>query len=123
MNLPLRTILAFCAIGAAASGCSSTGGQVETSPEAAKIAVYESEPPGHRPYSLVKRIWVTTWRSTNLVPGYRSIAEGTADFREQAVALGGDAVANFGCYRLDANIPLESNPKMYCNGKIIKYLN
>ncbi|HUN69989.1 MAG TPA: hypothetical protein VMU46_14405, partial [Burkholderiales bacterium] len=67
--------------------------------------------------------WVTTWRSTNLVPGYRSIAEGTADFREQAVALGGDAVADFGCYRLDANIPLESNPKMYCNGKIIKYLN
>jgi hypothetical protein len=121
MNLPMRTILAFCAIGATASGCSSVGGQAEPSPEAAKIAVYEAEPPGHRPYGLVKRIWVTSWWSASLVPGYGSVAEGTAAFREQAVALGGDAVTNFGCYRLDASIPLESNSKMYCNGKIIKY--
>jgi len=119
MNLPLRTILALCAIGAAASGCSSVG---TPSPDAGKIGIYEAEPPGHRPYSLVKRIWVTSWRSTNYVPGYRSVAEGTADFREQAVALGGDAVTNFGCYRLEGDIPQESNPKLYCNGKIIKYL-
>lgn len=121
MNRPLRTILAFCAIGATAAGCSSVSPRAGT-PEASKIAVYEAEPPGHRPYGVVKSIWVTSWRSTNLVPSYRSVTEGTSDFREQAVALGGDAVTNFGCYRLDPTIPMESNPKMFCNGKIIKYL-
>ena len=115
-----HTILAACAIGVLAAGCSSVPTQPETTAD--KIAVYESEPPGHRPYNLVKRIWVTSWRSTNIVPSYRSVAEGTADFRDQALALGGDAITNFGCYRLDAKIPLESNAALYCNGKIIKYL-
>ena len=120
MKRTTHTILAACAAGAISAGCSGVPTQPETT--AGKIAVDEAEPPGHRPYSLVKRIWVTSWRSTNIVPSYRSLAEGTADFRDQAVALGGDAVTNFGCYRLDATMPMESNPRLYCNGRIIKYL-
>jgi hypothetical protein len=122
MNRPLRMLLAFSVIGAATAGCSGTARQAETAAEAEKIAVYESEPPGHRPYGVVKSLWVTSWRSVAIVPSYRSVAEGAADLRDQAVALGGDAVTNFNCYRLDASIPLESNPKMFCNGRIIKYL-
>jgi hypothetical protein len=122
MNRPISTILAVCAVGACVAGCSSFPEHAETAPGADKIAVYESEPPGHRPYGLVKRIWVTSWWSVGLVPSYQSVAEGAADFRNQTVALGGDAVTNFNCYRLDATIPPESNPKLFCNGKIIKYL-
>jgi len=122
MKNPVNAILALCAITAFAAGCSGVSSHAESSPDAGKIAVYESEPPGHRPYALVKRNWATSWRSTNILPSYRSRDEAAADFREQAVALGGDAVTNFNCYRLDANLPPESNPKLICNGKIIKYL-
>jgi hypothetical protein len=122
MNLPLRTILTACAIGVTAAGCTSVTMQPEATAAADKIAVYEAEPPGHRPYGLVKSVWVTTWWSATLVPGYRSVEEGAADLRNQAAALGGDAVTNFNCYRLDPTIPRESGPKLICNGKIIKYL-
>lgn len=121
MKRPLSTILAVCAIGASTAGCVSFTKHPETTADSERIAIYESEPPGHRPYTLVKSIWVTSGWSLALVPGYRSAADGATDFRNQAVALGGDAVTNFGCYRLDATIPLESNPKLICNGRIIKY--
>ena len=121
MNNSLRAILALFAIGAAA-GCAGFASNAETAAAADKVAVYEAEPPGHRPYGVVKSVWVTTWWSATLVPGYRSVEEGAAGMRNQAVALGGDAVTNFGCYRLDPTIPRESSPKLICNGKIIKYL-
>jgi hypothetical protein len=119
MSRFFNTVLSLCALGTLAAGCSS---MPLPSEGADKIAVYEAEPPDRRPYRLVKRIWVTTWRSVAMVPTYRSVEEGTADLRNQAVVLGGDAIMNFGCYRFDASIALESRPKMICNGNVIKFL-
>jgi hypothetical protein len=121
MSRPLRRIFAISAICVSAAGCTSFAGHTETAPDADKIAVYESQPPSHRSYVLVKRLWVASWASAGWVPSYQSVAEAAADFRSQAVALGGDAVMNFNCCRYDATIPLESNPKLFCNGNIIKY--
>jgi hypothetical protein len=114
--------LAACAIGASAAGCAGFNRHAEAVPESDKVAIYEAEPPHHRPYSRVKSIWVTSGVSIGVVPGYRSAEEGRIDFRNQAVALGGDAITNFNCYRLDPTIPLESQPKLICNGNVIKFL-
>lgn len=109
------TLCAFCVL---ATGCSSVAGPQE----AGKIALYEAIPLDPRPYKLVKRIWVASGRSAGIVPKYRSVEEGAAAFRDRAIALGGDAVMNFGCYRLDADIAPESRPDLICNGNVIKYL-
>ena len=92
------------------------------SQEADKITVYEAVPLDRRPYRLVKRIWVASGRSAGMVPTYDSIEEGASALRNRAVALGGDAIMNFGCYRLDANVAPESRPDLICNGNVIKYL-
>ena len=113
------TVCVFCALTA---GCTSFAGNPERSPEVDKIAVYETVPPGPRPYRLVQRLWTESWRSAFNVPKYGSTADGAADLQNQAVALGGDAVVNFGCYRLKPEIPAESRPDLICNGNVIKYV-
>ncbi|HLX79150.1 MAG TPA: hypothetical protein VKS43_01055 [Burkholderiales bacterium] len=119
MSRLFNTVLALGALCALAPGCSSVPEPART---ADKIAVYEADPPDHRPYRVVKRFWVTTWRSTGLVPTYRAVDEGRLDLQNEAAALGGDAIMNFGCYRFDADKSLESRPKMICNGNVIKFL-
>ncbi len=120
---PLQnTGFALCVLWVFAAGCSSVAGRPERSAEADKIAVYEGVPRDPRAYRLVKRVWVESWKSAFTVPNYASIEEGASDIQNQAVALGGDAIMNFGCYRRDANIPTESRPDLVCNGNVIKYV-
>ncbi len=121
MSRPFSMILAISAMSVSAAGCTGFATHTGIAPDADKIAVYESAPPGLRSYVLVKRLWVESWTSAVCVPSYHSVAEAAADFRNQAVALGGDAVMNFNCSQYDATIPPESNPKLFCNGSIIKY--
>jgi len=121
MSRPFSMILAVSAISVSAAGCTSFATHTGSAPDADKIAVHESAPPGPRNYVLVKRIWVESWASAVWVPSYHSVAEAAADFRNQAVALEGDAVIYFNCSRFDATIPHESNPKLFCNGNIVKY--
>jgi hypothetical protein len=121
MNRLLRRTLAVSAICASAAGCTSVATSPGPATEADKIPVYDSEPPRYRGYGLVKRLWVTSWSSAAVVPSYRSVEEGATDLRNQAAALGGDAILNFNCTRLDPSAPPESSPKLICNGKIIKY--
>lgn len=112
----------LCVLCVFAAGCTIFAEKRERSPEADKIAVYETVPPGTRPYRLVKRLWAGSWRSAFDVPKYGSNADGAADLQNQAVALGGDAVMNFGCFRLESDIPAESRPNLVCNGNVIKYV-
>lgn len=114
--------LTLCGLCALVAGCASFGGHRERSPEADKIAVYETVPPGARPYRLVKRLWAGSWRTAFDVPKYGSTSDGAADMQNEAVALGGDAVMNFGCYRLKPDIPPESRPNLICNGNVIQYV-
>ena len=121
MSRPFSAILALSAICVSVAGCASAPPGGAAAADAAKIPVYDSEPPRYRSYDLVKRLWVTSWSSAGVVPGYRSADEGAADLRNHAAALGADAVLNFNCTRLDPTIPPESAPKLICNGKIVKY--
>ena len=121
MTRPCKTFFTLCALCVLAAGCSSLTGRQERSPDADKIAVYEALPADPRPYRLVKRVWVETWRSAFTVPKYATMEAGAADLQNQAVALGGDAVMNFGCYRLDAGIPPGSPVASVCNGNVIRY--
>lgn len=119
---PFRpTALALSMLCVFATGCTTFGEQPETTLSPEKIAVYESAPRDRRAYRVVKRIWVESWQSAFLLPGYSSADAGASDLREQAAALGGDAIINFGCYRRDASVTEPSEIEMRCNGSVIKY--
>jgi hypothetical protein len=100
------------------SGCSMFNPRVGATPEAEKIGVYEAYPPGNRNYRKVVRLWVEPWSSAFSVPHYSSVEAGAADLRNHAVAYGGDAVVNFGCYR----IAVDPQSALVCNGTVIRYM-
>ncbi len=103
---------------AAISGCSLYGTRADSSPEAGQVGVYESSPPGSQGYRFVKRLWVEPWQSAISVPKYSSVEAGVADLRNQAVALGGDAIVNFACY----HAAVDPNSPYRCNGTVVKFL-
>ena len=113
-----RSLPALAVLGLFASGCAFFSPRVGPSPEAEKIGVYEAYPPGNRDYRKVKRLWVEPWASAISVPRYASVEAGAADLRNHAVALGGDAIVNFGCYHSDVN----AGSDYYCNGTVIRYV-
>jgi hypothetical protein len=113
----MRSITLLLALFAA--GCTAMPEQHATAPN---VPVWESYPQDSRPYRQVKRIWVDSLRSNFFLPSYASIEDGANAMRQHAVALGGDGVMNFGCYRQDANIPHAEKPALHCNGTVIKFL-
>ena len=153
MNRINRASLALAFACTSVAGCSSFGEIFEArpiagtdlAPAAEKIAVYESSPPGPRQYRIVKRLWTQTWQSAFDVPHYASVEAGTADLRNRAAALGGDAIVNFGCYGLPRDsevawftsmvkarmipkdqtatpaVPAHSRTTLVCNGTVIRY--
>lgn len=103
-----------------ASGCAfMSPSRAPSSPQAAQVGVYEASPPGDKPYKFVRRLWVEPWSSAFSLPQYESVAAGADDLRNQAVALGGDAVVNFGCYHSSER----PQSRYYCNGTVIRYVN
>ena len=103
-------------------GCSVYAGRAGLPPEMAarseQIGVYEASPPGTRDYRFVSRLWIGPWWSAVDFPAYPSIESGVAEIRAQAVALGGDAVVNFGCY----HTAVDPNSDYICNGTVVKFL-
>lgn len=85
------------------------------------IPVYESVTSTPKRYEVVKRLWTESWRSLLAVPGYESREEAVAAFRAHAASLGGDAVINFGCYRLPGVFGSGSR-RLVCNGTIVRFL-
>ncbi len=124
---PTRRIIALAAASASAlalaSGCALL--MPEPAPyvaQADQIGVYEASPPGPRAYRFVKRLWVEPWQSAISVPRYASVEAGAADLRNQAVALGGDAIVNFGCYHSGRDAQPALHSALHCNGTVIKYV-
>lgn len=113
-----RKSLAGVLAAVCASGCALYETRAAPSPEADNVTVHEAGPPGQRSYVLVKRLWVEPWQSAISVPRYASSEAGAADLRNHAVALGGDAIMNFGCYRSDTG----SRSDYFCNGSVIRYV-
>lgn len=111
--------MAAAAVVIAVSGCAYISPKAAPpQPGAEQVGVYESFPPANRSYVPVKRVWVDSWTTALVVPRYASVEAGVADFRNRAVALGGDAVMNFGCYHSG----VDPRSDYYCNGKVIKYV-
>ena len=110
---PMTLLLALLA-----AGCTA---MPEQHARSAKIPVWESYAQDPRPYSQIKRVWADSLAANFLLPTYASVEDGANAMREHAVALGGDGVTNFNCYRKDANIPHEERPALHCNGTIIKF--
>lgn len=99
------------------TGCSMFAPRAGPTQEAERIGVYEATPPGNRNYRKVVRLMVEPRSSALSVPRYSSVEAGAADLRNYAIAYGGDAVVNFGCYHIDRN-PLSA---LICNGTVIRY--
>ena len=119
----------FCGIGFAFAlasvtleGCSPFMTRTEPTPETDRIAVYESSDPKLMQFNIVKRLWIESWRSVFTVPYYASVNAGKADLQRQALALGGDAIINFGCAQFKPNPTPEPKPPFFCNGTVIKYV-
>jgi hypothetical protein len=120
MNRFSRTALSIAFVAGFASGCSSTVERAEPVAQADQIGVFQAGPPGPRSYVAVRRLWVDKWKSAFDVPHYASAEAGAADLRNQAVALGGNAIMNFGCYRLNPGAT-GSKPDFICNGTVVKF--
>ena len=120
MNLSLRFIALVMGIASTlTAGCSVLmPAPAPYVPQADQIGVYEASPPGSRDYRYVKRLWVEPRQSAIRVPRYPSVAAGSADLRNQAVALGGDAIINFACYHAD----VDPRSDYYCNGTVVRFL-
>ena len=119
MNGVFRTCLPLAVVAIVfASGCTMFASRAEPSPKAGQIGVYESSPPGSRDYRFVTRLWVEPWKSAISVPRYASVEAGVADLRNQAVALGGDAIVNFACY----HVAVDPNSDYRCNGTVVRFL-
>ena len=103
---------------AAISGCSLYPERLEPSSQAERIGVYESSPPGPQGYRFVKRLWIEPWKSAIGVPKYASVEAGVDDLRNQALALGGDAIVNFACY----HTAVDPNSPYRCNGTVVKFM-
>ena len=99
------------------TGCSMFAPRVGQMPEAQRIGVYEAYPPGNRDYRKVVRLMVEPRWSAISVPRYWSVEAGAADLRNHALAYGGDAVVNFGCYHVDR----DPQSTLICNGTVIRY--
>jgi len=117
MNLNRHNAFILALAAGLASGCSALVERVEPVAQADQIGVYESAPPGKRPYVLVGRVWTGQWKTAFDVRHYATAEAGAADMRNQAVVLGGNAVMNFGCYRLNP----ASKPDLVCNGTVVKF--
>jgi len=117
---PARPLaLAAAVAGFAVSGCAYLDPKAAPEqPGSDQVAVYEAFPPDHRPYQLVKRLWVEPWTSAIAVPRYASIEAGAKDLRNHAIALGGDAIVNFGCHHSG----VDPRSFYYCNGNVIRFV-
>ena len=120
MNTTLRlTALATGIASTLTAGCSLLmPSPAPYVPQADQVGVYEASPPGQRDYRFVKRLWVEPWQSAIRVPRYPTVEAGAADLRNQALALGGDAVVNFGCYHSSE----KPDSDYYCNGTAISFV-
>jgi|RhiMetdeSRZDD1v2_1073273.scaffolds.fasta_scaffold329680_3 hypothetical protein len=89
--------------------------------DADKVTIHESVTSAPPHFTILKRVWVESWRSAFFTPTYRSQEEAAAAFRRHAASIGGDGVINFGCY----NRAISPNPPpgspLSCNGTIVRF--
>ena len=85
--------------------------------DASKVALHESVTSAPTAFTVIKRVWVGSWRSAFGVPSYATREEGASAFREIAASLGGNGVINFGCYRKSE----KPDASFACNGTVVRF--
>ena len=115
MNRLLILSAAFCLCACA------TPAPTDSAPASApKVTFHESQTDVPRRYEVIQRLWAGSWASAAWVPYYGSVDEAKAAFRDRAESMGGDAVINFGCYRLAGGVFYRK--PVACNGTIVRFL-
>src|SRR5688572_29209885 len=114
----LPPLAALCAV-SLLSACATQAPVAPAKPE--QVSIHESANSAPPRFKAIKRLWVESWRSAFVTTTYRSRDEAAADFREQAAALGGNGVINFGCYSTVADrVPPAGSP-LACNGTVVRF--
>jgi len=116
----LATVFLAALFGCAAASAQAQANTPVAPADAQGVPVYESITDTPRRFEIIKRLWIESWRSPLVVPGYESREQAVAAFREHAVSLGGNGVVNFGCYRLPGSFG--GGTRLACNGTIVRFL-
>ncbi len=107
-----------CAL-CACAGAPATDSSGAASPD--EIRVYDPSQLIQDRYTLVKRLWVDSWRSAAWLPAQASAADGVAALRAQALHLGANALIGVACYdQGHAFFDWRKQPRLICYGNAIR---
>lgn len=85
---------------------------------AADLPVYDATQVAYGSYTLMKRIWVSTWRSAFLVGGSPNVEGARQAVVDEAARAGADAIVNLTCMeRTDSAFTARGH---YCYGDAVR---
>jgi uncharacterized protein YbjQ (UPF0145 family) len=106
---------------AAGLAASSGGVLAQTPAEAAPVRVYDATQITPDRYTVIRRVWVNSWRSAFFVPVSRTAGDAITALVNEAASAGADGVVNLHCLEgSDGVFPLHG---YYCYGNAIKLKN
>jgi hypothetical protein len=82
------------------------------------VPVYDATQVAMARYTVIKRLWVESWRSAFWIPGYRDAGGARQALLAEAARLGADAVVNLVC--MDKTDNLFRPTGFYCYGSAVK---
>jgi hypothetical protein len=85
---------------------------------AADVPIYDATQVAYGSYTIVKRVWVSTWRSAFLVGGSPSVEGARQAVVDEAARAGADAVVNLTC--MDRTDSAVSPRGHYCYGDAVR---
>jgi len=111
--------LAAAVFAAGAAGCASkpTPAKGATVP-ASEIKVYQTPDLLQSQYTLVKHVWIDSWRSNITFPTFKSEADGMDAMKRVASDAGANGLINAIC--LDGRSKPSDNPELYCYADAIR---
>jgi uncharacterized protein YbjQ (UPF0145 family) len=110
---PVGSLLA-CAVAIA----SVSGALAQSIPKTAPLRVFEPTELTRDRYTIVKRIWVESWRSAFWLPLHENAADAIAALHAEAAGLGADGIANLSCFNDRASGT--GRDSFFCYGNAIK---
>jgi uncharacterized protein YbjQ (UPF0145 family) len=91
------------------------------SPNAGEVKIYDTAQLTEDRYTLVKRLWVDSWRTAVWMPVHANAADGIAALRTEAGRLGANALTGVACYEQGhAFFDWRKEPRFVCYGNAIR---
>jgi uncharacterized protein YbjQ (UPF0145 family) len=115
MNLrqPVSSLFACAVVITSISGALGQG-----IPKTAPLRVFEPTELTRDRYTILKRIWVESWRSALWIPFHENAADAIAALQAEAAGLGADGIANLSCFNDRASAT--GKDSFFCYGNAIK---